>query len=386
MGLLSVGVVALACVVSSVAVAGSATATRTAAAACSPTATILESPRKNSQETQAKAINDRGDIVGFADADGGNSAIHAILWKSGKAQGAVDLGVLPGYVSSEAYGINNKGVIFGVVYDKQDRMFPFRWENGRTTLLKGPGGRLQRVDLAQRNAINARGEIVATIIDGDTPRAVRWRADGKATFLPNLPGHKWGWAFGINDAGIVSGWSRKLPNEDGEENPVLWTKDGKVVPLKTVKGQSDGIAEQMNSSGLIVGYLGTQDEGPEKDQAVVWRSRTAEPQRLGPLRDWFIAEFVDVNNRGQATGMMGPINGQTGFRLATPIVWQTGWKDTRVLPLPAASRKANPVVVAELNDINERGAIVGNAYGLSAKAYDKLRRIDPVLWTCAFGG
>jgi hypothetical protein len=45
----------------------------------------------------------------------------------------------------------------------------------------------------------------------------------------------------------------------------------------------------------------------------------------------------------------------------------------------------NPVLVTNLNDINQRGAIVGNVFGLTGKDYSKLRRIDPVLWTCAFG-
>ena len=51
--------------------------------ACSPSATILESPRAHSLEVQAKAINDRGDVVGFADSNDGKGAIHAILWKGG---------------------------------------------------------------------------------------------------------------------------------------------------------------------------------------------------------------------------------------------------------------------------------------------------------------
>jgi hypothetical protein len=193
--------------------------------------------------------------------------------------------------------------------------------------------------------------------------------------------------FGINDAGIVTGWSRKLPNEDGEENPVLWTTDDKVVALRTARGQADGIAEATNSSGLIVGYLGNlgTDDDPEHDQLAVWRSRTAAPQLLGKPRDWVIAEFVDVNDRGQAVGMTGPLDGKTGFSHASAVVWQKGWTGTRPLAAPAASRKANPVLVMEVNDLNESGAIVGNVFGLSGKAYDKLRRIDPVLWTCAFG-
>ena len=58
----------------------------------------------------------------------GTGPIHAILWTGGKVEGAVDLGVLPGYVSSEAYGVNNNRVVFGLLYDEKDRTFPFRWE------------------------------------------------------------------------------------------------------------------------------------------------------------------------------------------------------------------------------------------------------------------
>src|SRR6188768_1429540 len=99
----------------------------TARKACAPSTTVLESPRAGSQEVQAKALNDRGDVVGFADSDGGSSPMHAILWKGGKAAGAVDLGVLPGYVASEAYGVNNDRAVYGLLYDKQERTFPFRW-------------------------------------------------------------------------------------------------------------------------------------------------------------------------------------------------------------------------------------------------------------------
>ena len=121
--------------------ATSADATRTAGrAGCSPSVTILPSPRAQSMEVQAKAINDRGDVVGFADSRNGQGRVHAILWKGGTVEGAVDLGVLPGYVSSEAYGVNDKRVVFGLLYTKNERTVPFRWESGRMTVLKGRTG------------------------------------------------------------------------------------------------------------------------------------------------------------------------------------------------------------------------------------------------------
>ena len=44
------------------------------------------------------------------------------------------------------------------------------------------------------------------------------------------------------------------------------------------------------------------------------------------------------------------------------------------------------MVITQLNDINARGAIVGDVSGLTAKDFGELSRIYPVLWKCPFGG
>lgn len=360
-----------------------ATTAAAGAAACSPRAAILKSPRAGSTEVQAKGLNDRGDVVGFA--DGKDGTFRAILWKGGKVASAVDLGVLPGYVSSEAYGINDDRVVLGLLYDKQDRTFPFRWKDGRMTVLRGPDGRRRQADVQDRNAINERGEMVGTLLIAGARRAVRWSRTGKATFLPPLPGHTWTNAWNIGPDGVVSGWSRRLPNDDGENNPVLWTRSGKVIALPTIPGRADGAAQATNRAGLVVGYLGNlgTDTDPENDDAVVWRSRTATPQPLSPVTpgDTY-AELIDVNDRGQAAGMSGTFADE-GFVLAQPAIWRRGWPGLRALAIPAATR-SHPVVVTALNDINASGSIVGDVYALAAANYRSLRRIYPVLWTCPF--
>jgi probable HAF family extracellular repeat protein len=358
-------------------------ATQAQAAACSPSSSILESPRVGSMEVQAKALNDRGDVVGFA--DGRDGTMHAILWRRGNVARAVDLGVLPGYVSSEAYGVTNQRVVFGLLYDRRERTFPFLWNDGRMTVLRGPNGRKRQADVPDRNAINERGQIAGTLLIAGQRRAVRWTRNGKATLLPPLPGHAWTNAWSIGNGGVVSGWSRRLPSDDGENNPVLWTRSGKVVPLHTAPGRADGSAEATNRSGLTVGYLGNlgTDTDPESDQAAVWQARTADPLLLGRADPFAGAELVDVNDRGQAAGMSGTFT-ETGFPLAKPAIWKTGWTRLRTLRVPARSR-AHRVVIAQLNDINARAAIVGNVYGLAGKEFSKLRRVYPVLWTCPFG-
>ena len=281
--------------------------------------------------------------------------------------------------------MNNDRVVYGLLYDKKERTFPFRWQAGRMTLLKGPDGRRQQADVPDRNTVNERGQMAGTLRIAGRLQAVRWSPEGKASVLPALPGHTWTYAFSINGDGVVSGWSRKLPKHDGEQNPVLWDASGNVIALQTAPGRADGIAEATNRSGLTVGYLGNlgSDADPERDNAVVWQSGTAEPRLLGraapPLA---YAEVIDVNERGQAAGMSGTLE-KKGFILFKPAIWRTGWSSVKPLAIPPAAQKS-PVVVTTLHDINNRGDIVGNVYGLSAKDFSKLRRIDAVIWRCPF--
>src|SRR4051794_41750613 len=85
-----------------------------ASRACAPASVIIASPRKVSREVQVKALNDRGDVVGFADSsDPKANTTHAILWANGKAGG--DFGVRPGYVASGGDGGVQRRVVLRVV-------------------------------------------------------------------------------------------------------------------------------------------------------------------------------------------------------------------------------------------------------------------------------
>ena len=90
-----------------------------------------------------------------------------------------------------------------------------------------------------------------------------------------------------------------------------------------------------------------------------------------------------MNDRGQAAGMAGTFT-ETGFPVVKPAIWRSGWAGLRTLRVPAAAR-AHRVVSTQLNDINARGSIVGDVYGLAAPDFSKLRRVYPVVWSCAFG-
>lgn len=76
------------------------------------------------------AINQRGDIVGFAgtpgDVDG--NFIKAFIWT--RENGIQPLGTLPGAVESEAYGINERRQVVGLSCDAEGGCRAFIWENG----------------------------------------------------------------------------------------------------------------------------------------------------------------------------------------------------------------------------------------------------------------
>ena len=65
------------------------------------------------------AINERGDVVGFAGTPGDpeGNILHAFIWT--KSDGIRPLGALPGHVHSEAYGINERRQVVGVSCDAE---------------------------------------------------------------------------------------------------------------------------------------------------------------------------------------------------------------------------------------------------------------------------
>jgi len=110
-------------------------------------------------------INDAGDIVGKADLPGPLSPQdhHPVLWKHGAL---IDLGVLPGDSSGNAYYANSRGQVVGTSEDRQHMLIgvgehAFLWEDGGPMVdlntLIPPGSSLT---LTYAVAINDNGVVV----------------------------------------------------------------------------------------------------------------------------------------------------------------------------------------------------------------------------------
>jgi probable HAF family extracellular repeat protein len=118
------------------------------------------------------AINQRGDIVGFAGApnDPDGNFLQAFIWT---AHGGIQpLGFLPGHVHSEAYGINERRQVVGLSCDVNGSCRAFIWENGVMQDVND----LKQPDFSARletaKDINDNGEITGRTIDANNVRTV----------------------------------------------------------------------------------------------------------------------------------------------------------------------------------------------------------------------
>lgn len=161
--------------------------------------------------TNAFAINDRNQVVGDEALVGGTT--HAFVWQNGHV---TDLGV------GQPASINNLGEITGATY-VGTASIPCVWRHGVRTDLHLP---YQDAFLGQ---INDHGDFTGryTSEPGGQERAFVVH-NGKVTDLGDFGG-SYTYATGINDRGQVVGAS-ELP--DGTAHPFLW-QNGRMIDLST---------------------------------------------------------------------------------------------------------------------------------------------------------
>jgi len=115
------------------------------------------------------AINQRGDVVGFANAsaaDGGNFNPRAFLWI--RDQGIRNLGAVPGDVTSQATGINEWRQVVGQSCDADDNCRGFLWQNGEMTDLNDLVVGDYDDAITTANDIDDLGRIMGQAFDADT--------------------------------------------------------------------------------------------------------------------------------------------------------------------------------------------------------------------------
>lgn len=288
----------------------------------------------NLQFSEARAINNRGQVVGDSTLNG-NPPFNAALWENG---GVTALGALPGGTRSFAIGINNRGQVVGGARTAGNLLVhAFLWQDGEMQDL----GILHPNDKQSvARAINNRDQVVgnSSLVIADPPpppnRAFLWQAGGM-TDLGTLGGN-WAIAFDINDHGQVVGGSF---TSDGGVHGFL-SHDGAIINLGALGGTTNSsqpaltascnlpthfgslgttfsLANGINNRGQVVGRS-TAPNG--EDHAFIWCDGVMLDlnDQISGGSGWILIEAESINGAGQIVGY-GIANGQTHAFLLTPI-------------------------------------------------------------------
>jgi len=307
----------------------------------------------------AEAVNEDGDVAGYFRYAGAGSAYHAFSILDGVL---VDHGTLGG-AYSYGRGINDLGETVG---ESQTSDFTrgFVVIDGVMTEL---GVLLEMLgSYSQASAINNSGQIAGfstAHMNGYAHAFVT--IDGVMTDLGTLGGNS-SYAYGINEFGEVTGWS-KLP--DGS-NRAFATVGGVMTDLGTLAGDTDSGAKAINDLGQVVGqsyiwiphpYIGSVKYG------TAFLTVDAVMTDLGALPGAETSEAHAVNNQGQVVGT----SENTAF-----------YYDDEVGMVELASLVIDMGDWTELQfarDINEQGVVIGYTGGRSFKLIPATAHPVPVL-------
>ncbi len=291
------------------------------------------------RNSQANALNDSGQVVGWAQTASG--AIHAVLWQDGKA---IDLGGLGGTMS-HALSINDRGQIVG----RSEKIVPigntegtvwarsFLWQKGTMTNL----GTL-RGDIVRALDINEHGQVAGTVVSNATDRAgyhiehaFLWQ-NGRMRDLGR------GSAIGLNSRGEVA-----LDRVGGTSHAGIW-RSGRMTDLGTLGG-ADSEAGAINDQGEVAGvsHFGkTGKNGLLIQHAFLWRGGKMSDVGGMSQRGASDGRVIALNDRGQICESFG----------VRSFMWQKG----RLIDLGLldASVKGG---YTQAQAMNRRGQIVGSS-------------------------
>ncbi|MDX3194368.1 hypothetical protein PV458_38745 [Streptomyces sp. MN03-5084-2B] len=194
----------------------------------------------------------------------------------------VDLGTLPGGLTSYGDFVSNDGTVFGMAYDKANNPRGARWDAaGRITELPPQPGYASVVRAALTDDGVALGNSMsASAVAG---RATLWGASGVPVDLPPVPGYPSSSVAAINARGIAVGYSYGASAPD---TAVKWdTTQGTVTAI----GHGRGFA--INDAGAVLSSY--QGESEYRDPA----------GNLVPLEGG--GTPADLDNAGTVVGSSG---------------------------------------------------------------------------------
>jgi probable HAF family extracellular repeat protein len=218
---------------------------------------------------QASAVNNRGEVVGFAEDGALDSTCPAgttnnrialpAFWERSNAEA---LPLVGNDSDGFAFGINDRGQAVGYSGNCTTATHAVMWRDHTAFVLQDLGGTGSNFAYA----INNRSQIVGQVgsADGTTFYAAFWQdgADGAVTNLGALPGDFAAFATGINNRGQVVG--NNFDSKFNWSHGFIW-QDGVMTDLNTLISADSNLfiisASNINDRGEISG-MATVQSGP----------------------------------------------------------------------------------------------------------------------------
>jgi len=298
----------------------------------------------------ANDINDQGEVVGQSAAPGG-IGLFATRWDA--AHNATNLGALGSSTISEAYAINNNGVIVGFSEDADALRSATLWD-GRGGVIDvhtaiGAFGSSIPWD------INDNGVIVgqAAISPGFSKGFV-WDQINPVVVAGTIPGYQGGANRGINNAGAIVGSSFFFGDPDDATLAIPDDRGGYEYPAFAPSGFNFSNATAINNTMMAVGHT-SFDSTTNSWNAVIYTGDDRNPvQVLGTLAGLNTSESLDVNDAGMVVGYAWDGEG-TG---QDPRAWV--WVDGTMHDLnELIDDRSDFEILSRATGVNNNGDIVG---------------------------
>jgi hypothetical protein len=215
----------------------------------------------------------------------------------------IDIPAIPGSPEVDAFGINDRGLVSGGVYDPAWNAHGFLWETGRVTIIDAPGW--VNTFLGQNNN---EGVIVGDYDDSIVSHACLYSVPTRTwAALPDVAGKPVNWGNWINNHGVAVGTAFEGTASGSIYNGVAWSWNGSAYSFFTVPGASGSLgtyASGINDHGQICGYY--------KDSQGVYH---------GFVKDGETITSIDVPGaRGGPNSGTGPGNINNEGEVAGPYI------------------------------------------------------------------